>query len=634
MSWPIARVGRWLAASPLILWIHLSLAGHAILFLAVYWGAFALRFDFDISADCRDLLWRTAAWVLPLKLVVFYVSGHCHGWWRYVTFADLVALLRATLGALVLIAAIDHFVLVDHIPRSVLLLDALLTILSLGVSRAGWRLFHVVFGSLWNTRNYRRALLVGPSQSAGLLAHQIHTHRESKYRIQGILSTKGGNRGARLGGIPILGAPRQVGEAASAAGVTYVLLIAGSMPGKELRGLMQSCDKHHLLLKIIPPVEDLFDGDRRVPVRNIEINDLLRREPVKLDDQTIVQLLKDRTVMVTGAGGSIGSEICRQAIRFKPRRLVLLGRGENRIFFIERELRAQGTRTVLHPVIADITDARRMRDVFQEVSPDVVFHAAAHKHVPLMEDNPREAIKNNVLGTRNVADLAHEYETDSFVFVSTDKAVRPANVMGATKQLAERYVMALSQESKTRFVATRFGNVLGSAGSVVPIFQEQIRRGGPITVTDPRMTRFFMTIPEASRLVLQAAAMGSGGEIFVLDMGEPVKIVELARDLIRLSGLPDNSIDISYCGIRPGEKLSEELYFEEEETLATPHPKLRVANHRPFSLAEISWSIAELTNSDASDPAAVRQRLRDVLDEYQPAQHDDQQDNRLPHVRS
>ena len=633
-GWRLGSVRRWLAATPLILWIYLSLLGHAVLFLAVYWGAFALRFDFDIAADCREFLWRTAVWVLPLKLGVFYVSGHCHGWWRHVTFADLLALLRATLGALVLIAAIDHFVLVEHIPRSVLLLDALLTILAIGVLRAAWRLFHVQFSCLWSTQNYRRALLVGPSQSAGLLAHQIHMHQESKYRIQGILCTKGGNRGTRLGGIPILGAPRQIRQAATAAGATDVLIIAGSMPGRELRGLMQTCDNHRLLLKIIPPVEDLFDGDRRIPVRDIEINDLLRREPVKLDDRAIGQLLKDRTVMVTGAGGSIGSEICRQALRFMPRRLVLLGRGENRIFFIERELRAQAARTHLCPMIGDVTDSRRMRHIFQEVAPDVVFHAAAHKHVPLMEDNPGEAIKNNVLGTKNVADLAHEFEADGFVLVSTDKAVRPASVMGATKQLAERYVMALSQESKTRFVATRFGNVLGSAGSVVPIFQEQIRRGGPITITDPRMTRFFMTIPEASRLVLQAAAMGSGGEIFVLDMGDPVKIVELARDLIRLSGLPDNSIDISFCGIRPGEKLAEELYFEEEETLATPHPKLRMAYHRPFSLDEISWSIDELANLDVSDPAAVRQRLHDVLDEYQPAEHDNLQGSQLPRVRS
>jgi FlaA1/EpsC-like NDP-sugar epimerase len=437
-----------------------------------------------------------------------------------------------------------------------------------------------------------------------------------------------------LGGIPILGAPGRVREAAAAAAATDVLLIAGSMPGKELRGLMQTCDNHRLMLKIIPPVEDLFDGDRRIPVRDIEINDLLRREPVELDDEAVGELLRDRTVMVTGAGGSIGSEISRQVLRFMPRRLLLLGRGENRIFFIERELRAQATRTHLRPVIADVTDPRRLREVFEQFSPDVVFHAAAHKHVPLMEDNPCEAIKNNVLGTRNVADLAHEFEVDGFVLISTDKAVRPASVMGATKQLAERYVMALSQESKTRFVATRFGNVLGSAGSVVPIFQEQIRRGGPITVTDPRMTRFFMTIPEASRLVLQAASMGSGGEIFVLDMGDPVKIVDLARDLIRLSGLPDNSIDISYCGIRPGEKLYEELYFEEEETLSTPHPKLRMAYHRPFDLDEISWVLADLANIEVSDPEAVRQKLHEVLAEYRPAEHDPSHANRQPSVQS
>ena len=373
-----------------------------------------------------------------------------------------------------------------------------------------------------------------------------------------------------------------------------------------------------MTLKIIPPAEELFRGHPTIPTRDIEINDLLRREPVRLDVQSIDTLLKGKTVLVTGAGGSIGSEICRQVLKFEPKTLVLLGRGENRIFFIERELQALGTSTRLVPKIADITDEPRVRRIFQEFRPDVVFHAAAHKHVPLMELNVGEAVKNNVLGTRCLADLAHAYEAECFVLISSDKAVNPANVMGATKNLAERYVMALAERSPTRFLATRFGNVLGSAGSVVPLFQEQIRRGGPITVTDARMTRYFMTIPEASQLVLQAAAIGTGREIFVLEMGEPVKIIDLARDMIRLSGLPENSIEIVCSGIRRGEKLYEELYFHDEETSPTSHRKLRVVYHRTEDLPDISEAVLELGELADGPPEQVFERIRELVPEYLP----------------
>jgi FlaA1/EpsC-like NDP-sugar epimerase len=330
----------------------------------------------------------------------------------------------------------------------------------------------------------------------------------------------------------------------------------------------------------------------------------------------IGRLVEGRTVMVTGAGGSIGSEICRQLLRFNPRVLLLVGRGENRIFKVERKLRTANPSAVLQPCIADITDEARVRQLFAQHRPEVVFHAAAHKHVPLMEMNVGEAIRNNVGGTRIMAETAHEFGVRNFVFISTDKAVHPSSIMGVSKQIAERFVHAMSQASSTCFTVVRFGNVLGSDGSVVPIFQDQIRRGGPITVTDPRMTRFFMTIPEASQLVLQAAAMGQGGEIFVLEMGEPVRIVDLARDLIRLSGLPEDSIEICFTGIRPGEKLYEELYFDDEETLPTAHPKLRAAYHRPYTLPEVRETIAQLQELIHAPEEALRQKLCEVVEEY------------------
>jgi FlaA1/EpsC-like NDP-sugar epimerase len=381
---------------------------------------------------------------------------------------------------------------------------------------------------------------------------------------------------------------------------------------------MNECQKSGLTLKIIPPIEEVLRGGSHIPARDIDITDLLRRTPVELDDASIGELLSDRRVMVTGAGGSIGSEICRQVLRFNPAELILVGRGENRLFHIDMELRESYPSTRQHVLVGDVTDRVRMGQIFETYRPEIVFHAAAHKHVPMMENNAGEAVKNNVLGTKCVADLADEYDVKVFVLISTDKAVNPTSVMGTTKHLAERYVNALSSESTTQFVVVRFGNVLGSAGSVVPIFKSQIRRGGPITITDSKMTRYFMTIPEASQLVLQAASMGKGGEIFVLDMGEPVRILDLAQDMIRLSGLPQNSIEITSTGVRPGEKLYEELYFEEEQTLPTTHPKVRAAAHRLAEFAEVSRAIADLAELTAQPAAIIRAKLQELVPEYQP----------------
>ncbi len=471
---------------------------------------------------------------------------------------------------------------------------------------------------LGSSKDSHWALLVGTDLANGILAHQIQSHYHLPYRVRGFLATAEFARGARLGQIPILGLVDDVGEIAKAFHATDVLVVAGTLAGRRLRSLMEACETHKLTLKIIRSLQDRFEGDSHVPLRDIEINDLLGRDPVTLDTNSIGKLLEGRRVMVTGAGGSIGSEICRQIIKFNPECIVLVGRGENRIFTIDRELRSLHAPTVLYPCIADIANRQRMEQVFKEHRPEVVFHAAAHKHVPLMEANVGEAIRNNVFGTKCLTDLADQYGVASFVMISTDKAVRPTSIMGVTKQVAERYVHALSQESATRFTVVRFGNVLGSAGSVVPIFQEQIRNGGPITVTDPRMTRFFMTIPEASQLVLQAATMGAGGEIFVLEMGEPVKIVDLARDLIRLSGLPEQAVEITFTGIRRGEKLYEELYFEDEQTLPTSHPKVRAAYHRPYALVEVRRAITQLDRSLEQPEEALRRTLREIVPEFSP----------------
>ena len=602
----------------LTLRVWLLAMGHLVCFAAIYWLAFALRFDFAIPPESLEILRRSLAWVLVAKFILFYVCGHYHGWLLYVTFADLMALVRAAVLSLLVIAALDVFVFPYSIHRSVLILDCALTIIVFGALRASWRLAREQFWPSLRRGEYHKAVLVGADRSSGLLAHQIHAHASLQYRICGFLGTNGERRGQRLGQIPVLGQLGEIKQVAAKYAVTDVLLSAGKITAGSLRQLMTDCDEAKLTLKIIPPVDGLFNGTRQIPIRDIDITDLLRREPIELDCTAIREFLQGRRVLVTGAGGSIGSEICRQVLKFQPDELVLVGRGENRIFAIDMELRELGTATRLCPVIGDVADEQRMRQVFEEYRPEIVFHAAAHKHVPLMEFNVAEAVRNNVFGTRCIADLSDEYDVKAFVLISTDKAVNPSSVMGTTKQLAERYVHARSENSATRFVVVRFGNVLGSAGSVVPIFKEQICRGGPITVTDERMKRYFMTIPEASQLVLQAAAMGKGGEIFVLDMGEPVRIVDLARDMIRLAGLPENAIEIVYTGVRPGEKLYEELYFDEETTLPTAHPKVRAAYHRPYGLSEVRAALAELEGFYGESAKDLRAKLRRLVPEFTP----------------
>jgi FlaA1/EpsC-like NDP-sugar epimerase len=592
---------------------------HLAVFALVYWMAFLLRFDFAIPADSdvMNVFWGTLPWVLGIKFLVFLIAGQYDGWWTYVTFGDLIALVRYSVAATFFFAAAQYFFgLPYYTPRYVIVMDCLGSIAVLGALRGSWRLYREQFWPILNPNDFRWALLVGTDHATGLLANQILTYHELPYRVRGFLAMEDGAVGARLGQIPILGRLEDVREVAAACTASTVLVTAGTLAGSRLRNLMDACKQSGLELKIIRPIQDRMGGDHRIPLRDIEISDLLRRAPVQLDMNIIGRLIEGRTVMVTGAGGSIGSEICRQLLHFNPRVLLLVGRGENRIFKVERKLRAIYSGAALQPCIADITDEARVRQLFTQYHPEVVFHAAAHKHVPLMETNVGEAIRNNIGGTKVMAEMAHEFGVRNFVFISTDKAVHPTSIMGVSKQIAERFVHAMSQISSTCFTVVRFGNVLGSDGSVVPIFQDQIRRGGPITVTDPRMTRFFMTIPEASQLVLQAAAMGQGGEIFVLEMGEPVKIVDLARDLIRLSGLPEDSIEICFTGIRPGEKLYEELYFDDEETLPTAHPKLRAASHRPYTLPEVRQTITQLQELIHAPEEALRGKLCEVVEEY------------------
>jgi FlaA1/EpsC-like NDP-sugar epimerase len=440
-----------------------------------------------------------------------------------------------------------------------------------------------------------------------------------RWRVVGLLDDDERKRGAEVHGVKVFGAIEKIGDLARRLGVTQAVIAMPSATHQQRKRAVELCEAAGLTVMTVPGLSDIVSGRVSVSaLRAIELDDLLGRDPVQLDETNLSHFLRGKTILVTGAGGSIGSELCRQIARFGPARLLLLETSELALYNIEQEFRDMRSAVPIVPVIGDAKDSRRMEEVFAQYRPQVVFHAAAYKHVPLMEgDNAFQAVANNVLSTVTVAKAAAQVQAEKFVLVSTDKAVNPANVMGASKRLAELVCQSLQGAGSLQFVIVRFGNVLGSTGSVVPRFREQIARGGPVTVTHREIQRFFMSIPEAAQLVLQAGMMGKGGEIFVLDMGEPVKIADLARDLIRLSGFAESDIRIEYTGLRPGEKLYEEPLADHERTLPTPHPKLRIAKAgTPANGQLLEEVLAWLGNPGDTRPAAVREKLKDWVPEY------------------
>jgi FlaA1/EpsC-like NDP-sugar epimerase len=464
----------------------------------------------------------------------------------------------------------------------------------------------------------KRLLIVGGGNAGEMLLREIQKTYAHRYLPVAIVDDDARKIGQSIHGVPVLGPLSKVTEIVRLKQAEEILLAIPTATGKDMRRILDLCKPAGVPIRTIPGIDQVVDGNITVnQIRQVDIEDLLGRDAVTLDQRSLQELFTGRVVMVTGAGGSIGSELCRQIARFKPSQLLLVEQAENALFEINRELHQRFPAVNFVPCIADICDRNRMEAIFERNKPSVVLHAAAHKHVPMMELNPGEAIKNNVGGTRLLADLSHAHGVERFVMISTDKAVNPTSMMGASKRIAEIYVQAMSQRSKTRFVAVRFGNVLGSAGSVLPIFREQIARGGPVTVTHPEMRRYFMTIPEASQLVMQAGAMGRGGEIFVLDMGEPVKIVDLARDLITLSGLkPDIDIEIQFSGMRPGEKLFEELSTAEEASDKTLHPKIFIGRLSPRPYEAVTQELATLAGlADGASSAQIIERVKVLVPE-------------------
>jgi FlaA1/EpsC-like NDP-sugar epimerase len=600
---------------------------------AAFCLAFTLRFEGSLPADFAAVLFGYLPFVVVTKVAVLASAGCYRASWRYTGLREAVR-VGARLAAVSALTAAWMLArrIIPHdwpvratygLPVGVILLDLALGVLAVVGLRAAAR--------LRSERQERRAvagnapcrvptLLIGAGRAGALAVHEIAARPDTGIVPCGFLDDDPALCGMSVAGVPVLGSTADLAAVSERYKVEQVIITIASAPEAAIRRIVQLSKAAGLRTKIIPPLHEIVGGRLNLAtIREVSIEDLLPRKPVHLDLHDIEQVIKDQVVLVTGAGGSIGSELCRTIARLGPATLVLVDQAENSLFHAHWALVDAFPQLQVVPCIADICDAERMDAVFGEYRPAFVFHAAAHKHVPMMEWNPGEAVKNNVLGTRTVATLAADWHVAWFVMISTDKAVNPTSVMGVSKRVAELYIQALGQHSVTRFMTVRFGNVLGSNGSVIPIFQRQIAAGGPVTVTHPEMKRYFMTISEACQLVLQAAALGKGGELFILDMGEPVKIVELARELIRLSGLsPDQDVEIRFTGLRPGEKLFEELSLGEEAVRKTAHPRIFAGNVKALDLASITDRIDELGALTAgADVGLICAKFKEVVPEYE-----------------
>jgi len=592
-----------------------AFAHDVVVALAAWYISFWLRFNFVIPEPYLGSMLDSLPWVVALQSVIFLGLGLYRGIWRYASVLDLYRIVAAAALSTLAISAVMFFTYFSDLPRSVLILDPLLLVVAMGGSRLAYR--------AWKEKNMlslgtNPVLILGAGDAASDLLK--HLSRSREWRVVGLLDDNPARRGRQIYGVTVLGPLDSLAEHSNRHVAKHAIIAMPSVNHSARRRAMSLCSAAGVKALIVPSFEDIASGQVTVSeIRKVELDDLLGRDPVKLDNAGMRQWIGAGTVLVTGAGGSIGSELCRQLARFEPERIVFVEQNEFALYQITEEFAARYPTTATVPVIADIRNEARIKQVMEEWRPTVVFHAAAYKHVPLMEQiNAWEAVQNNIRGTLITARAAVSAGVAKFVLISTDKAVNPTNVMGATKRIAELVCSGFA-ETQTRFVAVRFGNVLGSTGSVVPKFREQIAQGGPITVTHPDIQRYFMSIPEAAQLVLQAGCMGRGGEIFVLDMGEPVKIVELARDMIRLSGLREQDIRIEFTGLRPGEKLFEELLADGEHTLPTPHPKLRIAKAGAMLLEKELGSLVQWLSSAAPrSDKEVRERLCAMLPEYRP----------------
>ncbi len=616
------------------------LTSDLFLILASFLGAHLIRFEFNIPRQMVVSLWKVMPLVLIVKIICFYFFDLYSGMWRYTSISDLLNVIKASCAStfiiVILILFSNRF---EGFSRSVFLIDLCLTILFIAGFRLIVRLYfeQVSKKKRWRDTirdllknfltkgrgNSKNLLIIGAGDCGEKMYREIRDNAALQYNVVGFLDDHPVKIGKKIHGVPVLSSIRDIKEAAKKVQADEALIAIPSASAQQMRRIVDYCKESGITFKTIPGYGELINGRVTInSIREVDFRDLLGREIIKLEEEKIGAYLQEQRVMVTGAGGSIGSELCRQICRYRPDKILLYERAESPLYEIELELKQAFEDVKIVPLLADIQNRCQLEKAFETFRPHTVFHAAAYKHVPMLELQPWKAIENNILGTENLVDVANRFEVERFVFVSTDKAVRPVNVMGASKRVVE--ILIQNQNicgfSKTRFMTVRFGNVVGSVGSVVPLFKKQIEKGGPVTVTHPDITRYFMTVPEACQLILQSGAMGQGGEIFLLDMGTPIRIDEMARDLIRLSGFePEVDIKIKYIGLRPGEKLYEELITEGEGIMPTSHNKIMVLKGTECNLQVLNDRIielAELANNQAAE--SIKEKLKQILPEYRP----------------
>jgi FlaA1/EpsC-like NDP-sugar epimerase len=607
-----------------------------VLLAIAYFLAYIVRFEAYVGASELLVIKQTIVPIVLCKLVVFYFFNLYRGMWRYTGIVDLLNVIKAVLvSSLIIITVILMLSKFQGFSRSIFIIDAVFSLILIAGIRLAIRfLLSTATFSLNKTgingNEHKKMIIIGAGDAGEKVVREIYDNPRMECRIVGFVDDDKNKVGKQIHGIKVLGKIDELKEVAKSEGVDEILIAAPSAVGKDMRRIVETCDATKIPYKTLPGMGEIIDGKVSIKtIRDISYKDLLGRHPVQLENDKISEFLKNKCVLITGAGGSIGSELCRQICKYGPSLLVLFDAGESNLYSIQMELKHVVTYIKYRAVLGRIQDRALVDEVFRKYRPDVVFHAAAYKHVPLVERNPWEAVYSNIIGTNTLVKAAIAHKVDRFVLVSTDKAVRPTNVMGASKRVAEKIVYA-HKSGQTKFMAVRFGNVIGSSGSVIPLYRHQIKKGGPVTVTHPEITRFFMTIEESAQLILQAFTMGEGGEIFILEMGTPVKIVDMARDLIRLSGKePDTDIEIKFIGLRPGEKLYEELITEGEGIVKTGHKKIlvlrngvqsgepNIQNSQHNDLNCLDEKIKELKAlADAHDAKGIKKKMKEIVPEY------------------
>lgn len=579
--------------------------------------SYLLRFD---RFFLNYINYRSFIAITLFGIIALYITNIYNKIWHYASIAELKAIIKTSVIINVLFIAYIYFFSINF-SRSVVLINFVLDIFALGGTRFLLRLIKNYYIQNKSEKPQKNVLVIGAGDAGELLIREYQKMPELGKNIIGIIDDDSEKHGLEIHGTKVLGDRKIIPDVIEEYQVKEVIIAIPSAKGQEIKNIYNLSKKNGVKVKTVPSIHEIVDGKFNInQIREVKVEDLLKRDQIELIEEDISSYLTDKIILITGGAGSIGSELCRQSAKFSPKQLVVFDINENDSYFLKRELSKNFPDLRVNIEIGSVRDRKKVFDIVKHYNPDVIFHAAAHKHVPLMENNPEEAVKNNIFGTKNLVEVAHQNEVDRFIFISTDKAVNPTSVMGATKRVAEMIVQSYSEKNNTKFMAVRFGNVLGSKGSVIPIFKKQIENGGPLTVTHPEVKRYFMTIPEAAQLVIQAGAIGNGGEVFILDMGKPVKIIELAKDLIKLSGYQEGvDIDIEITGLRPGEKMYEEILLDTENDISTKHEKIYISNLNSFNEKEFINNINNLEFlANKTDKKNIIKELKKIVKEYNP----------------